>query len=205
MDSQAFSEPFNHWELSDVVDPSLISAALSNLPSPTDPNWIRYENDCELHKWAMERNLPPAWAKLLDTLATVPVARLTGIPGLCCDMDRRGAGLHLSFPGGILRPHVDYALHPYGLERRANLILFLTDGDAGMGGTLDLCDPFGNVIKSIHPIANRGVIFECSDLSYHAVSRLSEKSAPRVTAASYFLAPPRPGTVRRRATFLPIR
>ncbi len=177
----------------------MIDHALASVPRVTHPNWIRYENDSELHKWTMEKGLPDPWDELLEALAAIPVDAITGITGLRCDLARRGAGCHVMLPGGYLAPHLDYALHPSGLERRANLILFLN------GGTLDLCDLHGNVAKAVDASAGTAVIFECGETSYHGVSRLAKTASPRVTAASYYLANPRPGTIRRRATFLPTR
>jgi hypothetical protein len=201
----ASTEPYRHWHLTNLLPDSLWRAALASVPSATDPNWIRYENDCELHKWTMEKGLPPTWAAVLRELSKVPVYDLLGVDGIQCDPVNRGAGLHLLFPGGILRPHLDYALHPCGLERRASLIYFLDDTTPETGGAFQLCDPLGRVVKEIHPQANEAVIFEGSDISYHGVSQLAKHAATRVTAACYFLAPARTGIVRQRATFLPVR
>lgn len=204
MEITAFDEPFRHWHLKDVLDGELLDLALADLPDVCHPDWIRYENDAEQHKWTMERGLPNSWNELLDALARVDL-EFTGVPRLRCDLVRRGAGLHVTFPNGVLAPHLDYALHPSGLERRLNLIYFCEDSEPDDGGKLGLYDPSGHVVKEIDAQANEAVVFECSDISYHGVSRLAKGAKPRVTAASYYLTDPRPGCVRRRATFLPIR
>lgn len=175
------------------------------MPSVTHPDWIRYENDCEKHKWTLERNLPTVWNQLLEYIESLPLDSLTGIADLKRDSSRRGAGLHVTMPGGFLAPHLDYALHPNGLERRANLILFLDDEPSEDGGALQLCDPFGKPLRTYYGLENRAIVFECGENSYHGVSRLAPTAKPRITAAAYYLAPPRPGVSRRRAMFLPPR
>lgn len=204
MESREFSEPFRHWVLNDVVPVDLLQTARLSVPSVTHPDWIRYENDCEKHKWTIERNLPSAWNALLEYLEELPLASLTGIPDLKRDSSRRGAGLHVTMPGGFLAPHLDYALHPSGLERRANLILFLTD-ESDDSGRLTLYQPNGLPIRSFRGVANQAIVFECGETSYHGVERLAKTAKPRLTAAAYYLAPARPGTIRQRAMFLPPR
>lgn len=205
----AFAEPFRHWLVEDCVDADLARAAAAAVPAAVHPAWVRYWSDVESRKWAMNDpdGLGPAWRALFAAL-TAPgwLARWSEAVGaeLRADPLCWGGGLHVTFGGGTLSPHLDYALHPSGLERRLNLVLYLSDGN-GWGGQTTLCDPDGRVVKSVEPRFNRALFWEASDLSYHGTARLAADAPPRVTAAVYYLAEPRPGTTRRRAVFLPVR
>lgn len=185
----------------------MIAAARNALPAVDDPGWIRYRNALE-DKWAYESypDMPCPWAELMDDLRDpeliATVSQLVGARLQAPDAVSRGGGLHLMFPGGYLGPHVDYALHPSGLERRANLVLFLDDCDPLLGGGLRLGDP---ARKTIYPRAGEAVVWECGDDTIHGVEPLHPLAPPRVTAAAYYLAEPRPGCTRRRALFLPPR
>jgi predicted 2-oxoglutarate/Fe(II)-dependent dioxygenase YbiX len=101
------------------------------------------------------------------------------------------------------RPH----LHPKvnGKIRALNLIAFLNpEWQEFWGGALCLCDPMGNVVKKIYPTPGRLVAFECSDLSYHSVERITGPHE-RVTLAVYFLTDATGQETRRRALFMPTR
>jgi hypothetical protein len=197
-----FKTPFRHWLVRGAVPPE-VAAVRGGLPAA---GWIRYDNELERGKWAIEdrRWLGAGWRDLLSHLESLDLS-FTGIPGIRPDPDRRGAGLHLMLPGGWLQTHLDYALHPCGLERRANLIYFPDRIDPGFGGGLQLCDPLGVPVKTLYPDDGEAVVWECGDETYHAVEPLAADGPPRVTAAAYYLAAPRPNCTRRRALFLPRR
>lgn len=211
MNATAHDEPFRHWIVRDVVPPDVIRYARKVIPPADRPEWIRYGNPLECNKWAMEDagGLPFEWQHLLAHLESAQwlaaLETLTGVRRLQVDPGRRGAGLHLMFPGGWLGCHVDYALHPCGLERRVNVIVFLDECDPRHGGGLQLCDPFGVPVTTLYPRAGEAVVWECGDEAYHAVEPLAADAPTRVTAAAYYLAPPRPNCTRRRALFLPRR
>jgi hypothetical protein len=210
MRATEYREPYRHWLVRDVVDAEKLADARAAVPSATHAAWVRYDNELERRKWTMEDRdaLPAPWLRVFARLFSPPMtdrlACLTGVP-LLNDPCWRGAGLHVMFPGGHLATHVDYALHPSGLERRANLILFLDATDHRYGGGLQLCDPAGRPAKTLYPAVGDAVVWECGDETFHAVEPLAADSPPRVTAAAYYLALPRPGCVRRRALFLPRR
>jgi hypothetical protein len=204
--------PYRHWLCRGVVPAGLIAAARGAIPAADDPAWIRYDNELERGKWAMERYdaLPPPWQALMGALrAPALVADLSALIGVQLQAPEtisRGGGLHLMFPKGYLQTHVDYALHPSGLERRANLILFLTDdGTFEDAGELLLLGTDLTCGVGFRPEAGKAVLWECGDQTYHEVQPLGPRANPRVTAAAYYLAPPRPGCTRTRALFLPRR
>lgn len=210
MQIEAFEEPFRHWLVAGQFEPALLRACVRAVPAATHPAWVRYWGDVEGRKWAMNDldALGPAWRALfaflegpawLSLWSAAVGAELVADP-LCW-----GAGLHVTFGGGELRPHLDYALHPSGLERRLNLVLYLSDHAPGRGGETVLCDPDGRVQKAIAPRPGRALLWEASDLAYHGAARLAPDAPPRLTAAAYYLAAPRPGCTRRKALFLPAR
>jgi hypothetical protein len=179
----------------------LIQRCIADVPAANHPDWIRYNNDNE-RKWAFERfaSMPRSWQSLLiEIQKTEEVSQLLGVELQSPEQVSRGGGIHLMFGGGVLGSHLDYALHPSGLERRANLILFLDDVLFD-GGALILGDN-----KRVQPMAGEAVVWECGDNTFHGVERLHKSGLPRLTAACYFLAPPRPNTTRTRALFTPQR
>ena len=161
-------------------------------------------------KWAYESyaDMPPPWRLLMNRLRSPPLldklSDLIGVKLQAPDTVSRGGGLHVMFGGGVLGPHVDYALHPCGLERRANLILFCDAVYGSIGGQLVLgADAPSAAVLS--PMRGEAVVWECGDDTFHAVTPLHVACPARVTAACYYLAAPRPGCTRRRALFLPPR
>lgn len=208
MEVTKFNEPFPHFIFRGVIPGNLIDDALARIPNVHAP-WIRYENELEYHKWTLEdpTKLPVAWVILLDELRKTRFINLlekyTHIPVL--QANSRGGGLHAMFPGGYLQTHLDYALHPSGLERRASLILSLNDMSPIFGGATQLCDSNGSVLKKIYLQRNEALVWPCSDISYHGVEPLTKDSPVRYTAASYYLGPARENTTRTRALFIPKR
>lgn len=187
----------------------MISAAKSAVPPLYDPNWIKY-NNCLEKKWTMENrdHLPDVWLTLLAAMESdkvIDILEHLFCTRLMADPNRRGAGLHYMMPGGFLQTHIDYDLHPSGMERYCNLILYLDDAGSENGGATEFCNGMG-VCKCYHvPKAGEGVLWKCGDDTFHGVGRVKNDSPPRVSAACYFLAPPRYGLKRPRALFIPPR
>lgn len=209
---EAFAEPFRHWLLDGVADPALCRLAHDSLPPPTWPGWVRYRNELEWKRTSRELGaLGDVASRLFDALVApatlAALSALVGVP-LRADPCWHGAGVHVLDPGDFLMPHLDYALHPtLSLERRASLILFLTpDWREEWGGDFELLDEWAKTpVKCVRPAFGRAVLFENGDLAYHSTGRTAADAPPRVTAACYYLAEPRPGCIRRRSLFVPRR
>lgn len=212
MNVAAFETPFRYWIIDGLVEPDMVRAAHDCLPRPEWAGWVRYRNDVEAKRTSRELGLlgDPVQRLMSALTSAGALVRLSYLTCVFVERDPtwHGAGIHISDPGDYLNCHLDYAAHPtLPLERRLSLVLFLNpQWWEEWGGALELYqDDAHSVAKRIFPACNRAVLFENSDLSYHGTQMVAADAPPRITAAVYFLAPPRPGCVRRRALFAPRR
>jgi Rps23 Pro-64 3,4-dihydroxylase Tpa1-like proline 4-hydroxylase len=211
------TEPFPVFVIEDLLPLETSVYAWRHRPPLDNPNWVRYSNACESKKSTMCKAEQfgvfwNAYADIFSALSSPEVvgelSEIAGIPGLRADPDRWGAGLHITEPGGHLSPHLDFAVHPLHpeLERRVSLIHFLSpEWETRYGGAFIACDILGKPVCDIYPRFNTSVVFLNSDVSLHGTTEQSLDSPPRVTLASYYMGPKRPGAVRQRAMYLPPR
>jgi len=178
------AEPFPHVVIDGFLEPALCRQLVETFPAYDGE---RFRNDWgELGKaWREDvSRLGPAWAELDRGLRSPEflglLSRISGIPHLLFDPAYFGGGTHENLHDMELDPHVDFNLHPQSqLHRRLNLLLYLNDEwDEAWGGALELHTnpwrpPHENHITTIPPLANRCVIFETSDRSWHGFRRIA--------------------------------
>lgn len=201
------AEPFKHTVIDGCFPVQLLREAAAAWPR--DHGWVHYTSDLEkkrtLHEWEL---IPPPLQLLLGRMALLPVEEMLSLSGpLVPDLSLWGAGLHEMGVGDHLDLHLDGDVHPrLGLARRANAILFLQEKwKESWGGSLQLWDAErSRPVVEIVPWPGRLVVFEASDISYHAVTEVDWLAdVARKSMALYFWGKPMTVSKRPRALFLP--
>jgi hypothetical protein len=204
----ASARPFRHVVIDDFVDPTYCRELQAAFPH-FDPGRARNELG-EVGRKAVFPDLAALGAPYarFDQLLRGKAFRtwlgaVTGIPALLYDPAYTGGGTHENLDGQDLDPHIDFNYHPAtGLHRRLNLILFLNpEWDENWGGALELhVDPWlppeENMVKRIVPVANRCIVFETTERSWHGFRRIQlpedKRHLSRRSIAVYYYTRRRP-------------
>lgn len=184
----ACAYPFPHVAIDGFFSDSFAARLIAGFPAAGTPEYDRF---CDGEDRASRRNyangdpatFPAAFGEL-DALSGSPefadyLSRLTGIGALEYDAKYVGAGIRESLAGAMLPPHIDFNYHPDTLShRRLNFLLYLNPiWDPAWGGNIQMhldpnVHPGRSLVSSFAPVANRVVVFETSETSWHGFDKL---------------------------------
>jgi len=216
-DSFRNASPFPHLVVDDFLPPDFYADLAETFPGFDEKASLNEFG--ETSRKAVREKLPelgPAYARFDEVMRSADflnrLSQVTGIPELLYDPLYVGGGTHENLEGQELDPHVDFNYHPTTRQhRRLNLILFFNDEwDAAWGGALQFhrnpWEPETDLVKTVSPKANRAVLFETSERSWHGFRKIrlpeAQKSLTRRSVAVYFYtqAPPADGAATEHST-----
>jgi Rps23 Pro-64 3,4-dihydroxylase Tpa1-like proline 4-hydroxylase len=199
-------DPFPHIYLDNVFPESFVTCLLSEFPHEDDAIWDRsFIEDIQVKlrtNWKSELDMTDSARELIHFLNSgeflKAVSELTGIERLISDPYLTGGGLNCILPGGLLDVHADGNWHDdMGVHRRLNAILYLNrNWMSEWGGQFELWDRELKGCKTkIEPLANRLMIFETHDFSYHGHPhplQCPEGNSRKSAIVYYYTSEPRP-------------
>ena len=203
------ADPFPHIVIDDLFEEAALDRVLADFPAPGETRWMRFDNPQEkkLGYYHESSAISDTVRRFLDAMngfeMLLFLESLTGIDGLIPDPYFGGGGLHQIEPGGFLKVHVDFNLHPkLKLDRRLNMLIYLNkEWREEWGGHLELWDAdLTSCRKRILPLFNRTVIFSTTDRSYHGHPHplTSPPGMTRKSVSLYYYTAGRPEEERSR-------
>jgi hypothetical protein len=197
------ADPFPHIVLDGLFDDAELDAVLAGFPPPEAMKWTSFDNPREkkLGFFYATSTIGDTVRRFLDAMNSFEMLlfleALTGIDGLIPDPYFGGGGLHQIEPGGFLKIHADFNVHPkLKLDRRLNMLIYLNrDWREEYGGHLELWDAdMRECRKRVLPLFNRTVVFSTSDRSYHGHPHplMSPPGVTRKSVSLYYYTAGRP-------------
>jgi 2-oxoglutarate-Fe(II)-dependent oxygenase superfamily protein len=200
-------DPFPHIVIDGLFDDAELDAVLRDFPSPEQTRWMPFDNPHEkkLGFFYASSAVSDRIRRFLDAMngfeMLLFLEALTGIEGLIPDPYFGGGGLHQIEPGGFLKVHADFNVHPkLKLDRRVNMLIYLNkDWPEEYGGHLELWDTaLRGPRQRILPTFNRTVVFSTTDTSFHGHPHplTSPPGVTRKSVSLYYYTAGRPESER---------
>ena len=170
------ADPFPHIVLDGLFEDAYLDRVLAEFPKPEAMRWTRFDSPREkkLGYYHEHSTISQAVRAFLDAMngfeMLLFLEALTGIDGLIPDPYFGGGGLHQIEPGGFLKIHADFNVHPkLKLDRRLNMLIYLNkDWREEWGGHLELWNAsMSECRQRVLPSFNRTVVFSTTDTSFH--------------------------------------
>jgi Rps23 Pro-64 3,4-dihydroxylase Tpa1-like proline 4-hydroxylase len=201
------AEPFPHIVLDGLFEDDALDAVLREFPSRETMRWREFDSRTEKklgysHETSSISKTVREFLEAMNSFEMLLwLEALTGIEGLIPDPYFGGGGLHRIEPGGFLKIHADFNVHPkLKLDRRLNMLVYLNrEWRDEYGGHLELWDrDMSACRKKILPLFNRTVIFSTTDTSFHGHPHplTAPEGMSRKSVSLYYYTAGRPDTER---------
>jgi hypothetical protein len=200
--------PFKHICVDNFLEDSVCQGLISEFPTFTDSRAVNEfgEYGSKDVNWELQA-IGPHYKAVHDSLVSGEFTRwlssVTGIEDLVWGGENTyGGGTHENLNDAELDIHLDFNFDDRNqYHRRINVLIYLNpEWDADWGGSLELHKdpriPATNEVKAFPPIANRAVIHETNDHSWHGFRRIrlpeGKQHLSRRSLALYFYTKDRP-------------
>jgi hypothetical protein len=199
-DVYANARPYPHVVLDGFLGEDLARELAAAYPGPTHPGWTRKDYDEQAARLGqlqrsgfegVDGGLRHLLAELSGMAFLEFLQTLTGVSGLIPDPHFRGAGMHLTLPGGHLALHVDFNRDRFrALSRRVTVLYYLNpDWQPAWGGELELWNEDASRCEArIAPLLDRLVVMAHGETSWHGhpTPLACPEGRGRAVVAAYF-------------------
>lgn len=209
--------PHPHAVVDGLFGDDVARALAAAFPGPSDARWKTVDYAEQKRLGHLQRHgftdVPAVLRHALHELNGQAfldfLEALTGVEGLIGDPHFKGAGLHLTPPGGFLEVHADFDRDGRrALQRVLTAIVFLTpDWDEAWGGHLELWNADATTcVTRVAPKLDRLVVMAHGDTNWHG--HPAPLACPpgrfRASLAAYFyVVSPRPEVPAHGALWRP--
>lgn len=206
-DAYPKARPYPHVVLDGFLGEPLARELAAAVPGPEHAAWTRKDYDEQSARLGqlqrsgfegVDGGLRHLLAELSGMAFLEFLQTLTGVHGLIPDPHFRGAGLHLTLPGGHLALHVDFNRDRFrALSRRLTVLYYLNpDWQPSWGGELELWNAdLSRCEARIAPALDRLVVMAHGETGWHGHPQPLACPPGRgraVVAAYFYTADPAP-------------
>lgn len=211
-DAYRSADPFPHAVIDGLFRDADLDRIVAEFPAPEETEWMRFDSPHErklgfFHEYSTISANVRAFLDAMNGFEMLLfLEALTGIEGLIPDPYFGGGGLHQIEPGGFLKIHTDFNVHPkLKIDRRVNMLIYLNrDWQEEWGGHLELWNrEMTECRQRIAPLFNRTVIFSTGESSWHGHPQplASPEGVRRKSVSLYYYTAPREPKAFRDTVF----